>query len=263
MASTAIRSSIGLIRPSTRGGFCPACRLIQSGDVAQEIAPPALIALALLIVAAAAWALTIARSHAMDDMGLGAFGPFVASWSVMLAAMMLPAATPLLFEFARNAEGRQRWQAATALCGATYLGVWLAFGGVCYLTYNAVGMPWPNQQAIGGVALVMAGFYAFTPLKRACETWCRELRVLHGPLPFNLMHSALFAGLRYGLSCVGCNAVLMLAMLLIGLSNLAWMIVVTGVMLASRFAPARVLRWSQLALSSALVAAGLLYMLAA
>ena len=46
------------------------------------------------------------------------------------------------------------------MLGMTYLAVWLAFGVVCYLLYNALGMPWPNQALVGGAALVVAGLYA-------------------------------------------------------------------------------------------------------
>src|SRR5262245_47139128 len=144
MSLAKMLSAVGLIRVSRRGGFCPACRLIQTGDALQEIAAPAVIALTFLIVAALAWASTIARLGSMDEMamGLGSFGPFVAGWVVMMAAMMLPSATPLVFEFARNAEGRRGWQVATVLLGVTYLGIWLAFGVVCYALYNAASMPW-------------------------------------------------------------------------------------------------------------------------
>jgi hypothetical protein len=123
MSLAQMLSALGLIRPSRRRGFCPACRLFQTGDAPQEIAAPAVIAFAFLIVAALAWASTIAQSRSMDDMtmGLGSIGPFVAGWVVMMAAMMLPSATPLVFEFARSAEGRRGWQAATALLGVTYL----------------------------------------------------------------------------------------------------------------------------------------------
>jgi predicted metal-binding membrane protein len=260
MSLAQILSAVGLIRASRRRGFCPACHLFQTGDAPQEIAAPAMIALAFVIVAALAWALTIARSRSMDDMtiGLGSIGPFIASWVVMMAAMMLPSATPLVFEFARNAEGRRGWQAATALLGVTYLGVWLVFGVVCYALYNAVGMPWPNQGLIGGAALVIAGLYALTPVKRASEAWCRELCALHGPLPFNLVRSAVVAGARYGLSCLGCSAGLMLAMVLIGMSNLVWMIVLAAVISTYKLAPAPTLRW-RLALSAAVVALGVLY----
>jgi predicted metal-binding membrane protein len=263
MSHAQVLSAVGLIRTSRRRGFCPACRLFQTGDGPQEIAAPALSALAFLIVAALAWALTIARSPSMDDMtvGLGSVGPFVAAWIVMMAAMMLPSATPLVFEFARNAEGRRNWQAATALLGVTYLGAWLAFGLVSYALFNTVGMPWPNQGVVGGAALVIAGLYSQTPLKRASEAQCRELCALHGPLPFNLMRSAVVVGARYALSCFGCSAGLMVAMVLIGMSSLLWMIVLAAVVLAYKVAPAPTPR-SKLALSAALVALGVLYAVA-
>jgi predicted metal-binding membrane protein len=263
MSHAQMLSAVGLIRPSRRRGFCPACRLFQTGDAPQEIAAPGLIALAFLIAAALAWALTIARLSSMDNMtmGLGSMGPFVAGWAVMMAAMMLPSATPLVFDFARNAEGRRGWQAATALLGVTYLGVWLAFGLVCYALYNAVGMPWPNQGLVGGAALVIAGLYALTPLKRASEAWCRERCALHGSLPFDLMRSAVVVGARYGLSCLGCSAGLMVAMVLIGMSNLVWMIVLAAVVLVYKVAPAPAQR-SMVALSVALVALGVLYAVA-
>ena len=75
-------SAVGLIRPSRRRGFCPACRFLQTGDVPQEIAAPALIALAFLVVAALVWVLTIVRMSSMDymAMGLGSIDAFIASW---------------------------------------------------------------------------------------------------------------------------------------------------------------------------------------
>ena len=260
MSHAQMLSAVGLIRTSRRRGFCPACRLFETGAGPREISAPALIAVAFLIVAAAAWTVTIARMSTMDDMtmGLGPVGAFAAGWALMMAAMMFPSATPLVFEFARNAEGRRGWQAATALLVVTYLGIWLAFGVACYVVYNAVGMPWPNQGLVGGVALILAGLYALTPLKRATEARCRELCALHGPLPFNLMRSAVVAGGRYGLSCLGCSAGLMVAMVLIGISNLTWMIALTSVLLIYKLVPAATLRWT-LALSAAVVGLGVLY----
>jgi predicted metal-binding membrane protein len=260
MSHAQLLSAVGLIRTSRRGGFCPACRLFQSGDDPQAIALPALIALGFLIVAALAWAVTIARLSSMDDMsmGLGSIESFVAAWTVMMAAMMLPSALPLVFEFARNTEGRRGWQSATALLGVTYLGVWLAFGVACYALYNALGMPWANQGLVGGAALVIAGLYALTPLKRATEAWCRELCALHAPLPFNLMRSAVVAGVRYGLSCLGCSAGLMVAMVLIGVSNLAWMVVLTAVILTYKLAPAPTPRWTW-TLAAGVVVLGVVY----
>ncbi len=257
-------SAVGLIRARRHGGFCPACNVFQVGDAPQDIAGPAVIALVFVILAALAWALMVARAHSMGDMatGLGSIGSFAAGWVVMMAAMMLPSATPLVFEFARNAEGRRGWLAATALLGATYLGVWLAFGVACYAVYQAIGMPWPNQGLLGGAALVVAGLYALTPIKRASEARCRELCALHGPLPFNLTRSAVVAGARYGLSCLGCSVGLMLTMVLIGMSNVVWMIMLAAVVLIYKLAPAPTLGW-RLALSLAVVALGVLHIVGA
>ena len=275
MSPAHVLSSVGLIKTSRRRGFCPACRLFQSGDGHQEITAPALIALAFLVVSALGWVVTIQRMGSMHDTtmddtgmgdmpmadvaaGLGSFGSFTATWTVMMTAMMLPSAMPLLFDFARNSERRRGWRTATAVLGATYLGMWLAFGVVCYLLYTAVGMPWSNQGLIGGVALVVAGLYALTPVKRASEALCRERCALHGPLPFNLIRSAVVAGVRYGMSCLGCSAGLMVAMVLIGMANLAWMIVLAAIVLVYKLAPAPSSR-TMLAMSGALVALGVLY----
>jgi Predicted metal-binding integral membrane protein (DUF2182) len=64
------------------------------------------------------------------DMGLGPIESFTATWVVMMAAMMLPSAVPVVLEFARTAERRRRWQVATGVLVVTYLGVWLVFGVV-------------------------------------------------------------------------------------------------------------------------------------
>jgi predicted metal-binding membrane protein len=260
MSQAELLSAVGLIRTSRRRGFCPACRLFQTGDGPREVSAPALIALAFLVVAALAWIVTIARMSSMEDMpmGLGPLGPFVVAWTIMMAAMMFPSALPLVFEFARNAERRRGWRLATALLGMTYLGVWLVFGVLCYALYNASGMPWPNQTVVGGVALIIAGLYALTPLKRASEARCRELCAVHGPLPFNLMRSAVVAGGRYGVSCLGCSAGLMVAMVLIGASNLLWMIALTGLVLIYKLAPESTLRWAS-AVSAVVVVLGILY----
>jgi uncharacterized paraquat-inducible protein A len=143
MARAEMLSAVGLLRPSRRRGFCPACRLFQTGGTPQEIAAPAVIALAFLVVAALAWVLTIARMSSMDDMavGLGSFDAFVTAWAVMMVAMMFPSALPVVFDFAQRAERRRGWRTATAVLGLTYIGIWLAFGVGCFVLYTVLGMP--------------------------------------------------------------------------------------------------------------------------
>jgi predicted metal-binding membrane protein len=268
MSTVKLLSTIGLLRPVRRRGFCPACKGWLEVDNAQraesprEIAPPALAAGAVLIIAAVAWIIVIYQSRSMGDMemGLGPPGAFAAGWVLMMAAMMLPTALPLIFEFARHSERRSGWQVATALLSATYLAIWLAFGVAAYLVYNALRMPWPDQRLIGGASLVLAGIYALTPFKRSSEARCRELCALHGTLPFNLQRSAVLIGTRYAVSCIGCSAALMVAAVLIGMSSLGWMALLSGLVLLYKLAPVHG-AWQRTVLSFAVAALGILYAL--
>ena len=261
-------ATIGLIRQARPGGFCPACRvLMRARDGGQELARPMMAVLIVLAVAGVAWAAMVQHSRSMAemagmDMGLGPIESFAVTWVVMMAAMMLPSAIPVVLEFARRAERRTGWQIATGVLALTYLGVWLVFGVVCYAIYTAVRMPWPNQTVVTGLALALAGVYSFSPIKRASQARCRELCALHGPLPFNLMQSAAVVGARYGLSCLGCSAALMVAMVLLGMSSLWWAVILGIVVLMYKLAPPLRMRY-ELALSAALVALGVAYVLMA
>jgi len=264
MSRSRLLMAFGLVRQRRPGGFCPACRvLMKARDASQELAKPTVAALVVLALAGVAWAAMVHHSRSMAgmegmDMGLGPIESFAVTWVVMMAAMMLPSAIPVVLEFARTAEGRRRWPIATVVLAVTYLGVWLMFGVVCYALYTAAGMPWPNQPVVAGLALALAGVYSVSPIKRASQARCRELCALHGPLPFNLMRSAAVAGARYGLSCLGCSAALMVAMVLIGMSSVWWAVILGIVVLVYKLAPP--LRWRfELALSLALVALGVAY----
>ena len=261
-------TAVGLLRQARPGGFCPACRvLMKARDASQELAKPMVAALVVLAVAGVAWAAMVQQSRSMAgmdgmDMGLGPIESFAATWVVMMAAMMLPSAIPVVLEFARTVERRRGWQVATGVLAGTYLGVWLVFGVVCYAVYTALRMPWPNQPVVVGLALALAGVYSVSPIKRASQARCRELCALHGPLPFNLMRSAAVAGARYGLSCLGCSAALMVAMVLLGMSSLWWAVILGIVVLIYKFAPPLRMRY-ELVLSAALVAFGVAYVMMA
>jgi len=268
MAGGRLLATIGLVRQARPAGFCPACRvLLKALDAREELAKPVVAALVVLAVAGLAWAAMVHHSRSMSamdgmDMGLGPIESFAATWVVMMAAMMLPSAIPVVLGFARTAERRRGWQVATGGLALTYLGVWLLFGLVCYTIYTVLGMPRPNQATVVGLALALAGVYSFSPIKRASQARCRELCALHGPLPFNLMRSAAVAGARYGLSCLGCSAALMVAMVLLGMSSLWWVVILSIVVLVYKFAPPLRMRY-ELALSAAMVALGVAYLMMA
>lgn len=249
---------IGMIRQARPAGFCPACRLVLSGSGGEpESAAPMIAALVVFGVAGAAWAAMLWQSSSMAGgaMGLGSIDRFAATWLTMMAAMMLPSAIPLVVEFARMAEGRIGWQVATTVVAVTYLGIWLVFGLVCYAIYNTAGMPWPDHTLVIGLALALAGAYALSPIKRASQARCHELDALHGPLPFNLMRSAVFVGARYSLSCIGCSAGLMVAMVLIGMSSLGWAAFMAIVVFVYKWAPQLRMRY-ELVLTLALLVLG-------
>src|SRR6266550_2700816 len=155
--------AIGMVRQARPAGFCPACRVLMKAlDARQELAKPTIAALVVLAVAGVAWAAMVQQSRSMAGMdgmhmGLGPIESFAATWVVMMAAMMLPSAIPVVLEFARTTERRRGWQVATGVLSGTYLGVWLIFGMVCYALYTAVRMPWPNQPMVVGLALALAG----------------------------------------------------------------------------------------------------------
>lgn len=265
-------TAVGLIRPVSHGAICLACKGWNPGisdptlSTQREVNPAALTALVVLIVAALAWVLTIAQSESMSamdmGMGLGSLPSFATTWLVMIAAMMLPTVVPLVYEFAHNAEGRRGWQVATVALGASYLSVWLMFGLVCYAIYSALNMPWPSQHLIGGLALVLAALYAITPMKRASEARCRELCALHSSLPFNLLRSALVAGVKYGLSCMGCTIGLMVAAVIIGMTSLGWMVIISGLVLVYKLAPPLEGKY-RLLVSLAIAMLGIAYMILA
>jgi predicted metal-binding membrane protein len=258
-------ATIGLLRQAKPGGFCPACRVfMRARDAGQEMAKPMVAALIVFAVAGIAWAAMAHHAHAMAgmDMGLGPIESFVVTWVVMMAAMMLPSAIPVVLDFARTAEGRRGWPIATGVLTATYLGVWLMFGVVCYAVYTVLGMPWPSQTMVVGLALAVAGLYSVSPIKRGSQARCRELCALHGPLPFNLIRSAAVVGARYGLSCLGCSGALMVAMVLIGMSSLWWTVLLAIIVAIYKLAPPLRTR-HELVFSLALVALGVVYAITA
>ncbi len=267
---TDVLAAGGLIRPVRHAGFCPACKgwVSDSADPSQrhprEVNPAALTVIVVLVLAAIAWILTVVQARSMSAMGsgLGTLQSFVSTWLVMMAAMMLPSALPLVYEFARSYEKRRGWQMATAVMGVTYLSAWLLFGLLCYGVYRLVKMPWPDQALIGGLALVLAALYAISPIKRKSEARCRELCALHGPLPFNLLRSAFVVGARYGLSCMGCTAGLMVAAVIIGMTSLGWMVIISGLILIYKLAPPLAGKYRVL-VSMAIAALGIVYIVLA
>src|SRR2546421_1998452 len=186
------------------------------------------------------------------DMGpgtdLGGLGWFLGIWVTMMAAMMLPSALPMVLLFGRVASGRSGSRgslAPTVVFVSGYLGAWTAFGRAAFgLARLARGLEpgflsWDAQGPIvAGSALVAAGLYQLTPLKRLCLRHCRS------PLSFVVRHwrdgplGAARMGSAHGAYCVGCCAGLMLILFALGVMSLLWMEIVAALVFAEKVVPA-------------------------
>ena len=215
----------------------------------------AVVAATLLVVALAAWIVTVQRMRGMDagpGTDLGGLGWFVGIWVTMMAAMMLPSVSPTVMLFARvSREQSRRGQVVlvpTWLFVAGYLAVWTACGLVAYGIYRAfvsAGTDWLAWDRAGpyiaGAALAAAGIYQLTPLKDVCLRHCRSPLhfLLHGWRPGRL--GAVRMGAEHGAYCLGCCWGLMVALFALGVMSLFWMAVVAAVILAEKLAPDAVL----------------------
>lgn len=210
----------------------------------------------LCVLAALAWAYLINMALGMDAMadmpGGGGMGDVAGKlkpwtvmdgllmflmWAIMMLAMMLPSAAPMILIFARvNAKQRDKGNGyvPTFIFAAGYIVVWSVF------SLFATAAQWGLQNAallspgmvstsvyLGGALFIAAGIYQWTPLKQACLKHCRS------PLEFIMHHwrpgaaGAFRMGLGHGAFCLGCCWSVMALLFVGGVMNLIWVAVIT------------------------------------
>jgi predicted metal-binding membrane protein len=165
-------------------------------------------------------------------------------WSLMMVAMMLPSAAPVILLFAALTRKRNEAGApymGTGLFASGYLAVW---GGFSLL---AVTLQWQldriallspmmltTSMALGALLLIGAGVWQFTPLKRTC------LRHCHSPAEFLTHHwrkgrdGAFRMGVRHGAYCLGCCWMMMLLLFYGGIMNIYWIAGLSMLVLVER-----------------------------
>ena len=169
-------------------------------------------------------------------------------WAVMMAAMMLPGAAPTVLSVAVLAPGRLASSipapATAMLFAAGYLFVWCGFSlAATFLQWGldeagllSVTMAFGNETLAGAV-LAFVGLYQWTPLKDTCLRHCRS------PTEFLVRHwrpgalGAVSTGMRHGIFCFGCCWLLMASLFVAGLMNLAWVAVITLLVLLEKTIP--------------------------
>jgi len=164
---------------------------------------------------------------------------FIAGWTVMIVAMMLPTSLPLVNSFHALTRRRMNQGTLLTLLMVGYLCVWTLFGVMVYtgdwIVHQAVEHSlWLEAHAwtLGAMTVALAGLYQFTPLKHRCLDKCRS------SLSFIMEHwrgrhdkaQAFRLGAHHGLFCLGCCWSLMLLMFAVGVGNLGWMLALATVM---------------------------------
>ena len=151
-------------------------------------------------------------------------------WAVMMAAMMLPSAWPMLVMYAalsRRESPGQRQSSHLYFFAAGYLLVWALFSAAATIVQRILAellllspMMEMTTPVAGAALLIIAGVYQLTPFKRVCLRSCRS------PLSFLLGHwrpgslGAFRMGIDHGVYCVGCCWALMLLLFVGGVMNL-------------------------------------------
>lgn len=178
---------------------------------------------------------------------IATFALTFAMWWVMMVGMMLPSAAPMILMFAtvnRSKRARGQDHVPTTMFMLGYLVVWGAFSAaatVAQWALDRAALLSPSltmiSPVLGGVLLIVAGIYQFTPLKQACLRHCRS------PLGFVLNHwrdgwpGALRMGLEHGMFCLGCCWVLMVLLFVVGVMNLLWVAVIAAFVFGEKLLP--------------------------
>jgi predicted metal-binding membrane protein len=218
-------------------------------------------------IALLAWAYTIYEARRMNATGVcecmrmkmsgadlsswpaATLLPLFLMWAIMMIAMMLPSALPMILTFTAVTRNRQRLArpfAPVSIFVLGYLAIWCAFSGVA-----AMAQWWLHRHALlspsmmstsawlGGTLLFAAGVFQFTPLKQNCLRHCR------GPLEFIMTRwregagGAFRMGLEHGAFCAGCCWALMALLFVTGVMNILWIAALTLLVCVEKMLPRR------------------------
>ena len=154
------------------------------------------VAIVLVLAIGLAWVSLISMAMTPPSAGMSSMAsatvwtaPYAtmvfAMWAIMMVAMMLPSAAPMILLYARvagQASQESSVLAPTFVFAGTYLALWALFA------LAATGAQWAlsgyhllsdatmavGDRRIGGALLIGAGLYQLTPLKRICLSNCRS-----------------------------------------------------------------------------------------
>ncbi len=168
-------------------------------------------------------------------------------WVVMMVAMMVPGASPMIAVFAainrrRREEGDPWVRTAVFLLG--YLAVWSVFSAaaaIVQLVLESAGALTPmmasSSATLSAALFAAAGLYQWTPLKDVCLKRCRT------PIGFVLSEwrdgpaGAVVMGFRHGLYCVGCCVAIMGLLFAVAVMDMRWVAAITVLVTVEKLLP--------------------------
>jgi predicted metal-binding membrane protein len=200
----------------------------------------------LLVLAVAAWSVVLSMRD--QDMGMDAMPMsvsrglvFVSGWAVMMTAMMLPSALPMIALYGATQRGSAeptRQGVPVAIFTLVYLIVWAVTGAPVYVAQEALAALPPTALSYAvAVILLTAGAFQLSPLKQACLRACRS------PLGFLLGHwragyrGSLVLGWSHAAYCLGCCWALMLVLVAAGAMGLPWVLLIAALVAAEKLVP--------------------------
>jgi len=213
-------------------------------------------------VTALAWGYLLYMGWGMEHMDVGVHMTFMPRmtqwegidfllvflmWAIMMLAMMLPSAAPMILVFAaldrQRREGVSHFQRVCAFV-AGYVAVWTGFSVFATLVQWGLlearlvsPMMRSTSPALGAAVLIAAGAFQFTRFKQSCLVSCRS------PLAFLAAHwrsattGAFAMGLKHGSYCVGCCWLLMALLFLLGVMNVLWIATLAAFVLFEKTVP--------------------------
>jgi predicted metal-binding membrane protein len=168
-------------------------------------------------------------------------------WTVMMVAMMVPSASPVILLFAEINRRRNEQQGTFVGTGQFLLGYLTAWTGFSVLATLAQWglltaalvspMMESTNKALGAGLLLIAGLFQFSRLKYACLAHCRS------PIGFLATEwqrgagSAFRMGLKHGGYCLGCCWALMGLLFAFGVMNLLWVATISAFVLLEKITP--------------------------
>jgi predicted metal-binding membrane protein len=172
-----------------------------------------------------------------------------AMWIGMMVGMMTPSAVPMFLMYARigrQTQAHGRPLAATVWFAIGFFLVWAALALLATLVQWAFERTAlldftmaSTSTVVGGLLFVAAGSYQWTRLKDVCLTQCQT------PFAFLMRQGgfrddalgSLMLGVRHGAYCVGCCWALMALLLVGGVMNVLWIVLLALLVLLEKLAP--------------------------